>query len=150
MTQYIGDMVSYANCTLTIRGKEYAAKAVSYGDSINRSDVEGASRMSLGQTQGSYTTDEATFELYASEHDRLLADVGEGFYDVEPFEITNAYEKVGTTQMQTDTLVKCRPVKRTGSDSAGSDAMTRTLTVKPLYIKFAGKNPLKPMPKGLQ
>lgn len=150
MTKYIGDMQAYANATLTMRGKEYAGKAVSYGDNIERADVEGASRMAVGQTQGGYKTDEAVIELFGPEFDRFMADVGEGFYDVEPFEITNAYEKVGENTMQTDTLVKCRPVKRASNDQAGIDPLTRTITVKPRYIKFAGKNPLKPMPKGLE
>lgn len=150
MTTYLGDVQSYANCTLTISGKEYAAKAISYGDNVERGEVEGASRMSLGQTQGAYRTDEATFELFGPEFDRLMADFGDGFYDVKPFEITNAYEKVGESSMTTDTLVKCRPLKRTGNDQAGMDPLTRTITVKPQFIKFAGKNPLNPMPKGLQ
>lgn len=150
MTKYLGTEVSYANCTLTIRGKEYAAKAVSYGDSINRTEVEGASRMSMGRTQGAYTTDEFTVEMFASEHDQLMQDVGDGYYDMPEFEATNTYEKVGTKQLQTDTLVKCVPVKRAASDSAGADPLTRSLTFKPLYIKWAGKNPLNPMPKGLQ
>ena len=150
MTTYIGDVQSYANCTLTIRGKEYAAKAVSYGDNVERAEVEGASRMSLGQTQGSYKTDEAIFELFGPDFDRLMQDVGDGFYDLEPFEITNAYETLGQTKMTTDTLVKCRPLKRTANDQAGIDPLSRTVTLKPLYIKWAGKNPLKVMPKGLQ
>lgn len=148
--KYLGDVHSYANCTLMIGGEEYAAKAVSYGDNVERGEVEGASRMTMGQTQGAYKTDEATFELFGPEFDRLMGKHGDGFYDIEPFTVTNAYEKVGESTMQTDTLVKCRPLKRTASDQAGVDPLARTLIVKPLYIKFAGKNPLNPMPKGLQ
>lgn len=141
--------LSYANAILKIDGVEYNVKAKSYGDSIAFTELEGASQMSVGRTAGQYTTDESTLEMYISDFAELVDKFGEEFY-TKTFTVTNTYEKIGDTKATIDTLVACRFTKRTANDSSGGDALTRSVTVKPVAILWNGKNPIKNMPTGLK
>lgn len=149
MPQFRDEQISFAQATLKIDGQEYNCKAKSYGDSLEIGEVEGASQMATGRTPGQYKTDDSEIELYADDFAALVEALGGDFYK-KTFEITNAYEKLGDSKLTSDTLVRCRFTKRSASDQAGGDATTRTVGVKPLYIKWNGKDPLNPMPKGLQ
>lgn len=143
-------MASYAQSTMHMDGQEYNIKAKSYSDSLETALVSGASQMAIGRTAGQYQAGEAEIEAYADDFAELMERLGDEFYEKD-FEITNAYEKVGETKLTVDTLMMCRFIKREASDESGSaDALTRTLGVQPLYIKWNGKNPLKKMPKGLR
>lgn len=146
------EMASYANTVLKVDGLEVNCRAKSYGDNLEIGEVEGASQMATGRTAGQYKTDDSEIELYADDFADLQEQLGEEFY-TKVFEVTNAYEKISDqndTKLTIDTLVKCRFFKRSADDEAGPDALTRTVGIKPLYIKWNGKNPLKKMPKGLQ
>lgn len=149
MADFREENVTHAQTTLKVDGKEYNCKARNYGDSLEIGEVEGASQMATGRTPGLYKTDDSEVELYAEDFAELMEAFGPDFYK-KTFEITNAYTKLGDSKLTVDTLVKCRFTKRSAGDQAGGDALTRTVGIKPLYIKWNGKNPLNPMPKGLQ
>lgn len=140
--------ITFARVTINIGDtKEVLCKSISYGDSIESSDIEGNARMSLGRTDGQYKTDEGSVELYADEFAVLVEALGDKFYE-QTFEISVAYEKLGESKLTADTLVSCRFTKRSSNDQSGSDGLTRSLSFKPMYIKWNGKNPLSKMPTG--
>jgi hypothetical protein len=138
--------ITYSRVTVKIKGKEYLAKSIAYEDSMAFGEIEGNSQMSLGTSDGMYSTSEQQIDFYADEFAEIMDDFGDGFYD-ERFEVTCAYEKSGDSKLTIDTLVACRWTKRMATNT-GSDALTRSLSYKPHYIKWNGKNPLKRMPTG--
>lgn len=138
----------YASIVLTVDGKEVnVSKSIGYGDGITRGKIDGNARMSLGYSDGSYMADDGTMELYLAEYDEMVDAFGGQIY-TKSFTVSVAYVVGGKTR--TDTLIGCRFKKREGSNAAGSDALTRTLTFDVLYVKVNGKNPLPDaqMPKG--
>lgn len=141
------DKIAFAQTTLKADGLELSCKQVSYGDSIEYADIEANSQMSLGTTAGVYRTDEGTLEIYADDFAELMEKYGPEFYS-KRFEITNAYQKLGDSKLNIDTLVAVRFVKRSANDQTGPDGLSRTVAIKPFYIKWNGKDPLPNMPTG--
>lgn len=144
-------MTSYAQSILKIDGVEYSIKTKSYGDNVEFTDVDGSSAVSVGRTQGMYKTDEASIEMHADDYADLIEKFGEQFF-LKAFTVTNTYLVTGTdSKLSQDELVRCRFTKRAASDSSGAEALTRTLSIKPLIIRWNGKNPLpaEMMPKGI-
>ncbi|MDV6376369.1 hypothetical protein [Deinococcus arenicola] len=148
--QYREEATSYAQAIMKLDGQEYAIKTKSYGDSVESTDIEGSSMMSIGRTQGAYKTDETSIEMYADDFAELIERFGEQFF-LKTFTVTNTYMPASGSKLKQDELVRCRFTKRAASDSAGSDATTRTLSIKPVLIRWNGKNPLPAalMPKGI-
>lgn len=139
--------ISFARVTITINGKEYLAKSISYSDGIQFSGVEGNAQMSLGTTDGMYSADEGTIELYADDFAALMTDMGAEFYS-KSFDVSCAFEKSGSSQLTKDEIIGCRWTKRSANDQSGGDGLTRSLSYKPAYIKWNGVAPLKNMPTG--
>lgn len=135
----------FPSLTLTVDSKEFLVKSVSYADGIDRGQIEGNARMSLGVSEGMYKADESSLELYMGEYDEVIDAFGDDFFN-KAFTVTAAYESGGKTR--TDTLVGCRWTKRGHDNQSGPDALTRSLSFLPQYIKVNGKNPLKKMPTG--
>lgn len=127
---------------------ELLLKSVSYGDGMERGDIEGNARMALGVSEGIYKADEGEIEVYDAEYRQILEAFGDEFYERE-FDITVTYEVADKPgDLNTDVLVGCRFTKRGVSHSSGADGLTYTLGYKPAYVKFGNKNPLKNMPQG--
>ncbi len=143
------DAISFAQTTFKIDGVEYTIKTISYGDSLERGDVEGNSQMVLRQTKGMYKTDDSAVDMFADDFAALIKKLGAKFYSTS-FPVTNAYQKIGDSELTIDTLVGCRFTKRSASDSSGADALMRNVGIKPRYIKWNGVNPLENMPTGAQ
>lgn len=141
------DKIAFMQTTLKAAGMELSCKQVSYGDSMEFAEIEANSQMSLGTTSGIYRTDESTLEIYADDFADLMDKHGEKFYSTR-FEITNTYEKLGDSKLSIDTLVAVRFVKRSVNDQTGPDGLTRTVAIKPAYIRWNGKDPLPNMPAG--
>lgn len=147
--KYRAEEAAFAQTILKIDGVEYNCRAKGYGDNMEFSDVEGASQMPTGRTRGMYRTDETEIELHASDFAELQDKFGADFYSKE-FTITNTYEKLGDSKLTQDELMKVRFRSRAAADESGPDALTRTVGIKPLFIRWNGKDPLNPMPKGLK
>jgi len=143
------DAISFSQTTMKIDGIEYTVKTVGYGDSVERSDVEGNSQIVLRTTRGMYKVDDGSLDMYADDFADLMEKLKATFYEVS-FTLTNAYQVVGDSKLTIDTLVGCRFTKRSASDSAGADALTRNLGFKPRYIKWNGYNPFSNMPAGAE
>lgn len=143
-------MTSFAQSILKIDGVEYSIKSKSYGDNVEFMDVDGSSAVSVGRTQGMYKTDEVSVEMHADDYADLIEKFGEQFF-MKTFTVTNTYVVEGDSKLKQDELVRCRFTKRAASDSSGADALTRTLSLKPLIVRWNGKNPLPDalMPKGI-
>lgn len=141
------DAIAFAQSTLKVDGKEYSIKTSSYGDSVERADVESNSQIAIAQTAGMYKTDDSALDMFADDFGQLMEDFGDKFY-TKSFEVTNAYQKRGSSKLTIDTLVGCRFTKRSASDSSGADPMMRNIGFKPRYIKWNGKNPFPNMPAG--
>ncbi|WP_027480527.1 hypothetical protein [Deinococcus pimensis] len=152
-------VIAYAQTTLRIQTTEkgsaagsddaagtYTCRSVSYGDSVEFSEVEGASQIALGTTRGQYRTDEGTLVMYADDLAELMEMLGSAFYETT-FQIVNIYEKLGSSKLTKDELIGCRFTKRSVSDEAGPDALTRDISFKPSYIRWNEKDPLSKMPK---
>lgn len=147
--------MGFARIKIEVDGKEILCKSVSYGDSMERGNVEGNARMSLGVTDGMYKADECELELYMAEYAELIDAFGEKFY-TKNFDVSIAFEKSGDGgsgnanegKLTKDELVGCRFTKRAAQDQSGTDGLTRRLTCQPTYVKFNGKNPLPTMPQG--
>ncbi|THF70503.1 hypothetical protein E7T06_07300 [Deinococcus sp. Arct2-2] len=135
----------FASLVLNVDGKEFLVKSVSYSDGIDRGQIEGNARMSLGVSEGMYKAEESTLELYLAEYDEVMDAFADEFFN-KAFTVTAAFESAGKTR--TDTLVGCRWTKRSSDNQSGPDALTRSLSFLPQYIKVNGKNPLKKMPTG--
>ena len=139
--------ITYARIKIEVDGKEYLCKSVSYGDSIERSDIEGNAQMSLGVSDGMYKTDDGEIAVFADEFAELVMAFGDKFFE-KNFDVSVTYEKKGSSQLTKDELKGCRFTKRAVSDEAGADALSRSVGFKPAYIKFNGQNPLSKMPDG--
>ena len=139
--------LTFARVTITIDGSEYFAKSISYSDGMQFSEVEGNAQMSLGTTDGMYAADEGTIELYADEFAAIIDKHGDKFYE-KSFDVSCAFEKKGQSKLTKDEIIGCRWTKRSANDTSGGDGLTRSLSYKPRYIKWNGKNPLSKMPQG--
>lgn len=139
--------LTFARIKIEVDGAEILVKSISYGDSIERSDVEGNARMALGVSDGMYKTDDGELSVYADEYAEIVDKFGDKFYEKD-FDIAVTYEKLGSSKLTKDELKGCRWTKRGVSDESGADAVTRSLGFKPAYIKMNGKNPLSKMPDG--
>ncbi|MFC5846737.1 hypothetical protein [Deinococcus petrolearius] len=139
--------ITFARLTVTVGSTEILLRSISYSDSMERGDIEGNARMSLGVTDGMYRTDEGEIEVYADEFAVLMDAFGDGFYE-KSFDVSVAYEKIGSSTLTKDEVIGCRWTKRSSSNETGPDALTRSLSYKPLYIRWNGKNPLSKMPDG--
>lgn len=139
--------ITFARVVIKVDGAEILAKSIQYGDGMEFADVEGNSQMSLGTTDGQYKADEASMELYADEAAELIETLGDKFFE-KVFTVSVAFEKSGSSKLSQDELVGCRMTKRAVNDQSGSDALTRTFSFKPSYVKFQGKNPVSKMPTG--
>ncbi|MCD0156012.1 hypothetical protein [Deinococcus sp. 6GRE01] len=139
--------LGFAQIRVEVDGKEILLKSVSYGDAMERSQIEGNAQMSLGMSAGMYKADDGEIEVYADEFAELVEAFGEKFY-TKPFDISVTFEPEGTTKLTKDEIIGCRWNKRGVSDQTGSDALTRTLGYTAAYVKFGGKNPLPNMPDG--
>ena len=139
--------LTFARIKIEVDGKEILARSISYGDSIERGDIEGNARMALGVSDGMYKTDEGELTVYADEYAEIVDAFGDKFFEKD-FDVSVAYEKLGSSKLTKDELIGCRWTKRGVSDEAGGDALTRTLGFKPHYIKMNGRAPLSKMPEG--
>lgn len=141
--------ITFARLKMALgKTNELLLKSVSYGDSMERGDIEGNAQMSLGVSAGIYKADDGEIEVYDDEYRQILEEFGDEFYDRE-FDITVTYEHANKPgDINTDVLVGCRFTKRGVSHSSGTDALTYTLGYKPAYVKFGNKAPLKNMPTG--
>lgn len=139
--------ITFARVVIKVDGSEILAKSIQYGDSVEFAQVEGNSRMSLGTTDGQYKADEASMELYADDAAELIERLGDKFYD-KVFTVSVAFEKSGSSKLTQDELIGCRMTKRAVNDQSGSDALMRTFSFMPSYLKMNGKNPLSKMPTG--
>jgi len=144
-----GEAASFVHTTLKIGNVEYTVKTYSYGDSIERGDVDGNSRIVLAQTAGIYKTDDSSLDMFADDFALLMDTVKATFYEAS-FTITNAYQKHGDSKLTIDTLLGCRFTKRGASDSSGSDPLMRNIGFKPRVIQWNGHNPFSQMPTGLK
>ncbi|GGR00301.1 hypothetical protein [Deinococcus ruber] len=136
----------FASIKITIGTTEVIVKSISYGDGMDRGDIEGNARMSLGVSEGMYKADEATADLYMDDFDALMDAMKDGYYE-DSFEVVVVIGE-GAGKTRTDTLKGCRMTKRAASDQSGPDALTRSVSFKPLYITVNGIAPLKNMPTG--
>lgn len=136
----------FASIKITVGTTEVLVKSISYGDSMDRGDIEGNAQMALGVSEGMYKADEATMDLYMDDFDHLVDNMPNGWYETE-FEVIIVIGE-GASKTRTDTLKGCRMTKRAASDQSGPDALTRSVSFKPIYISVNGKYPLKNMPQG--
>lgn len=148
------DTIGFADIVLKLDGEEYYAKSISYGDSMEPGDVRGNSSMALGTTRGEYQTDTGDLELFAENFYALVEKHGNLFYVKKIPIITVTYnfldENGNPRDPKNDELVGCKLTKRPANHS-GADALTYTVGVKPMFVRWDGKDPLPPhlMPKGM-
>ncbi len=133
------DRAGFSSIILHVEAVDYIVKSVNYSDGVTRTKIEGNSRMALGYSEGQYSADAATMEMYLDDYDLLVDNLKDEYY-TKSFTITVAYVSNGKTR--TDTLVQCRMAKTARNNASGGDALTRTLDIDVLYIKNNGKNPL--------
>lgn len=143
--------ITFARVTIHVDGKEILCKSISYGDSVERGDIEGNARMALGFSDGMYKTDDGEITVYAEDYATIIDAFGDKFYD-KSFSVSVTYDAGtpagGGGKLTKDELMGCRWTKRGATNEAGGDALTRTLGFKPAYIKMNGRAPLSKMPTG--
>lgn len=137
--------LTFAQIRLTVDTvKEILAKAIDYADGVEFADVEGNAAMAVARTAGIYRADECTLEVFLDEYKQILDAFGDEFF-TKPFEVNVAYDYSGLNseyKISNDVLMGCRFTKRASSNQAGPDALTRTLSFKPMWIKSDGHLPL--------
>jgi hypothetical protein len=122
-----------------------AISSISYDDGVNRGDVRGGARVSLGSTPGDYKAT-AEFELPKLELAKFLRVVtrngSRGIYDVT-FELTVSYAALGSP-LQVDQIIGCRIDKVSENHAKGADGLVAKVTLNPHVIIRDGINPLDP------
>lgn len=136
---------SFASIELNIAGKRYNGfTTLNYSDDVERSDVRGNHAIRRGRTKGQYSC-EGSITIESEEHETLLADLGDGFYDAG-FDITATYADDSAPTI-TDKLIGCQFAGTGRSNSEGSDGLGVELDLDITYIMWNGKKPFRRMPE---
>lgn len=114
--------------------------ALSYSDSLEPTDVEGAAPQPIGRTRGKYSC-EGSVKMYREEFDRLVEQLGDG-YGEKAFNIVAHYGETGRPTV-TDRLVGCRIKKPSNEAQKGSDPLEISLDLSIMYITRNGKTLVK-------
>lgn len=89
-----GVMKGWNSVTVNIMGRDVEGiSAVSYNDSMEKENVQGAGPYPIGRSRGNYEA-EASLTLYKEEADALKMSLppGKRLIDIAPFDITIEYE----------------------------------------------------------
>jgi hypothetical protein len=114
-----------------------------YDEGLDPQKQYGTSVDPIGRTRGPRDAN-GDIELYLEEYQRLMADMGAGFYE-QTMQITVSYSEDGLSTI-VDQLVDVRIKKINVSQSQGADALTRKLDLSVMKVLWNGldgvKNPL--------
>lgn len=129
---------SWGSITVKVRGKELTGfKSIGYADSVEREAVYGAGRHKLGMTRGKYTTEQGTLTCYLKQEREILAELGNGWADADPFEIEVRYAEPGQST-HVDIVEGCRWAGTGGGGEEGSAPLERELKFDFMQIKRDG------------
>jgi hypothetical protein len=113
---------------------------ISYRDGLEPGVVPGTRAIPMGMTRGKYEA-EASLTMNKRRWQKYVASKGDGFLErVVPVSISHRDDD--GYGMITDELVGARVTKVEDSSSEGGDPINVQITLKPIYIKWNGVNPL--------
>lgn len=139
-----GHRMSFSSINLSIDGTETIGfRSITYNDTAEPGEVRGAHAQILGRTLGDYTC-EASLELYSEELDEFLRAFGDGYME-KIFDITVVYEEEGGGTTQSDQVHACRIRGINRNHAQGTDPLSVTVDLHPMFITRSGVVPLRRM-----
>jgi hypothetical protein len=139
-----GHRMSFASINLSVDGTETIAfRSVTYNDTAEPGEVRGSHAQILGRTIGDYTC-EASLEIYAEELDQFLRAFGDGYME-KVFDVIVTYSEEAGGPTVTDKVNFCRIRGVTRNHAQGTDPLSITIDLHPLFITRSGVNPLRRM-----
>ncbi len=134
--QINGHVPDWSSCEWKFNGQIYTRfKSMNYSDNIDAIMTRGNNPEPDGETRGEYKA-QADCEIYIDEFKRLKADLGDGWREVRFF-VTCAYRD-GVMPVETDELIGVRILGVDASQSQGTDALVRKLTLSLFKVKWGG------------
>lgn len=137
-----GHRMSFSSINLAIDGTETIGfRSVTYNDSQDPGEVRGAHAQIIGRTLGDYTC-EASLELYSEELDEFLRAFGDGYME-RVFDVIVTYSEEDGGPTVTDTIHACRIRAVNRNHTQGTDPLSATIDLHPMWITRSGVNPLR-------
>lgn len=139
-----GHTPDWSSCEWKFNGKIYTRfKSMNYSDNIETVMPRGNNPEPDSETRGEYKA-EADAEIYIDEFKRIKRDLGPGWRE-KRFLVTCSYRD-GEEPMETDELIGVRILGVAASQSQGTDALTRKLTLSLFKVRWGGvENLLNPL-----
>ena len=130
----------YSSIRFEIDGDQYvAAKSINYSDGMEPGELRGTASMRLARTDGDYKA-EGSIELSIEEAEKLLAKLGDGFYQ-KVFNAVVQYSFGANPALITDEIIGIRLKKKDNANSQGADPSMVKFDLDPMYIIHNGRRP---------
>lgn len=138
------DYYSFSDVEFRFNGLFFVGiKSINYSDTLERNNVYGSARKPLGQSSGHYSA-KGDVEFYKPAFDLLVTTISAlglafGGWRQISFTVTVSYGTPGLSlPVTTDLITGVRLTDCEASQSEGSDALTRKLTMFPQEIQWNG------------
>lgn len=120
-------------------GPAYGLQSITHGLSVELEKMSGATREDYDRTPGIGHVDDAEAEVYESDYQRMIADLGNG-YMMQEWPATLSYGFTGQP-LKTIEFGRCQLIKVSQNAQKGPGGLTRSMTISIMRVKEFGLNP---------